>query len=95
MVANFGAALPAAQVTQALAYILDRLKNQVTRVMAMRALTQIVASSQSVSVASILSDATTTICGYMRIHSQNLKHESVIAMTALVKQHGTYLFVVN
>ncbi|XP_058488198.1 cullin-associated NEDD8-dissociated protein 2 [Solea solea] len=80
---HLGAELPGV-----LAIFLERLKNEITRLMAVRTLTLVAASPIKVDMSSILPEALSVLGSFLRKNQRALKLGSLACLTALVTHHA-------
>lgn len=82
--------LKAEQMKQLLKLLLDRLGNETTRISAMRTLLNIAKAEDKVDLTSILTDATATIVGFLKLQSRSSKQSALEALNVIVKNHGSH-----
>ncbi|XP_070701638.1 cullin-associated NEDD8-dissociated protein 2 [Pempheris klunzingeri] len=85
---HLGAELPGI-----LAIFLERLKNEITRLTAVRMLTLISASPLKISLASVLTEALSLLASFLRKNQRALKLATLACLTAMVTHHGASIKV--
>jgi cullin-associated NEDD8-dissociated protein 1 len=73
--------------TRLLHLLLERLKNETTRVAAMKTLSQ-VATSRVVDISPILPEAVATLAGFLKLAGRSLQQSSLEALDTLIVHHG-------
>ncbi|XP_054906325.1 cullin-associated NEDD8-dissociated protein 2 [Poeciliopsis prolifica] len=71
-----------------LGIFLDRLKNEITRLTAVKTLTLISASPQKIDMTSILPEALSVLGSFLRKNQRGLKLSTLACLTALVTHHA-------
>ncbi|XP_069387871.1 cullin-associated NEDD8-dissociated protein 2 [Paralichthys olivaceus] len=87
MVCHLGDHL-AAELQGVLVIFLERLKNEITRLTAVRTITLIAASPIKVNLSSILPEALSVLGSFLRKNQRTLKLGSLACLTALVTHHA-------
>ncbi|XP_069025660.1 cullin-associated NEDD8-dissociated protein 2 [Embiotoca jacksoni] len=77
-----------AELQGVLAIFLERLKNEITRLTAVRTITLIAASPLKVDLSSILAEALSVLGSFLRKNQRALKLGTLACLTALVTHHG-------
>jgi cullin-associated NEDD8-dissociated protein 1 len=75
------------QTARLLSLLLDRLKNETTRIAAIKTLSSIAASS-GCNLSPILTDSIATLASFLRLQSRSLKQSSLEALDIVIKNHG-------
>jgi cullin-associated NEDD8-dissociated protein 1 len=81
------------QTTRLLTLLLERLKNETTRIAAIKTLSAIAASNQDIDqdkidLSPILSDCIETMASFLKLQSRSLKQSSLEALDIVVTNHG-------
>ncbi|KAK4337023.1 hypothetical protein RND71_043999 [Anisodus tanguticus] len=76
------------ELTVALALLVERLKNEITRLTTIKAFTLIASSPFKINFAPYLGDALPILAGFLRKNQRNLKINSLILLDTLVKNYG-------
>ncbi|KAF6717417.1 Cullin-associated NEDD8-dissociated protein 1 [Oryzias melastigma] len=77
-----------AELQGVLAIFLERLKNEITRLTAVRTLSLIAASSLKIDLSSILDEALSVLGSFLRKNQRALKLSTLACLTALVTHHA-------
>uniref|UniRef100_A0A7N8WRG5 Cullin-associated and neddylation-dissociated 2 (putative) n=1 Tax=Mastacembelus armatus TaxID=205130 RepID=A0A7N8WRG5_9TELE len=77
-----------AELQGILAIFLERLKNEITRLTAVRTITLIAASPVKINLSSILSEALSVLGSFLRKNQRALKLSTLACLTALVTHHA-------
>uniref|UniRef100_UPI0037E85094 cullin-associated NEDD8-dissociated protein 2 n=1 Tax=Semicossyphus pulcher TaxID=241346 RepID=UPI0037E85094 len=77
-----------AELKGVLAIFLERLKNEITRLTAVRTITLVSASPLKIDLSSILSDALSVLGSFLRKNQRALKLGTLACLTALVSHHA-------
>ncbi|KAI3438734.1 hypothetical protein D9Q98_001153 [Chlorella vulgaris] len=78
-----------ADVAQVLRVLLDRLKNDITRLTAVKALATIARSPLNIDLSSVLAPALTELTGFLRKSNRQLRQASLAALAAIVSKDGS------
>lgn len=89
IVATLGDSLPAADLNTCLGILLDRLKNEITRVNAVKAVARIAQSNLKIDISSILADTVKELSSFLRKSNRQLKQSSLSALDSIVRHYGT------
>eukprot|EP01113_Clastostelium_recurvatum_P046299 TRINITY_DN809_c0_g1_i2.p1 TRINITY_DN809_c0_g1~~TRINITY_DN809_c0_g1_i2.p1 ORF type:complete len:1240 (+),score=410.29 TRINITY_DN809_c0_g1_i2:61-3780(+) len=89
LVATLGDAPTPDVLSKILALLLDRLRNEITRVTAVRALDKIAASPLHIDLSSALNDYTRELAGFLRKSNRQLRQASLHCLDNLIKGYGT------
>ncbi|PRW59351.1 cullin-associated NEDD8-dissociated 1 isoform B [Chlorella sorokiniana] len=87
-VASLGDAL-GADVAQVLRVLLDRLKNEVTRLAAVKALATIARSPLNIDLSSVLAPALAELTTFLRKANRQLRQAALTALEAIVRKDGS------
>lgn len=87
-VATLGDAL-GADVAQVLRVLLDRLKNEVTRLAAVKALATIARSPLNIDLSSVLAPALAELTTFLRKANRQLRQAALTALEAIVRKDGS------
>mmetsp|Transcript_31002 Transcript_31002/g.77547 ORF Transcript_31002/g.77547 Transcript_31002/m.77547 type:complete len:1225 (+) Transcript_31002:85-3759(+) len=90
LVARVGDAL-GAKLEEALPVMLERLRNEITRLTAVRAFEQIVASELPLALKEMVPPLLGELLGYLKKSNRSLRHASLLALNALVLGHASTL----
>ncbi|XP_023811120.1 cullin-associated NEDD8-dissociated protein 1-like [Oryzias latipes] len=77
-----------AELQGVLAIFLERLKNEITRLSAVRTLSLIAASSLKIDLSSILDETLSVLASFLRKNQRALKLSTLACLTALVTHHA-------
>ncbi|KAM6980352.1 cullin-associated NEDD8-dissociated protein 2 [Aplochiton taeniatus] len=77
-----------AELKDVLAIVLERLKNEITRLTAVRTLTLIAASPLKLDLSAILSEALSVLGSFLRKNQRALKLATLASLTTLVSHHS-------
>lgn len=89
IVSTLGDGLPPADLNACLALLLDRLRNEITRVNAVKAVARIAQSKLKIDISSILADTMKELATFLRKSNRQLKQSSLSALDSVVRQYGT------
>jgi cullin-associated NEDD8-dissociated protein 1 len=81
--------LTSAQTRRLLLLLLERLKNETTRITAIKTLS-IIAESSGIDLSPILADSITSMASFLNQQSRSLKQNSLDALVVVVTNHGSY-----
>eukprot|EP01111_Echinosteliopsis_oligospora_P003334 TRINITY_DN1530_c1_g2_i4.p1 TRINITY_DN1530_c1_g2~~TRINITY_DN1530_c1_g2_i4.p1 ORF type:complete len:1241 (+),score=375.18 TRINITY_DN1530_c1_g2_i4:377-4099(+) len=79
----------AAELSECFKILLDRLKNEITRVTAVKALSRISQAKLNVDMTPILSEAIKELSGFLRKSNRQLKQSSLSALNDIVTKYGS------
>jgi cullin-associated NEDD8-dissociated protein 1 len=92
LIANMGDRLGSAQLNQCLPVLLERLRNEITRLTAVRALTRVAQSPLRVDLAPVLcTDPIAVLAGFLRKNQRALKLSTLSLLDVLVCNYGDRL----
>jgi cullin-associated NEDD8-dissociated protein 1 len=80
------------QKTRLLELLLERLRNETTRIMAIKTLSTIAEASagdEKVDLSSVLADAIESMAGFLKLQSRSLKQSSLEALDIVIINHGS------
>ncbi|KAG8464070.1 hypothetical protein KFE25_000238 [Diacronema lutheri] len=89
MIAHVGDAL-GERLGAALLVLLDRLRNEITRLTAVRAFEAIATSPLNLDLGPTVAQLLTELCSYLRKSSRALRHASLLALHALTTRHARH-----
>jgi len=87
IISNFSDELKS-QLDESLKLLLDRLKNEITRLTAVRAFVQIASSSLRVDLTSVLGDVLMELATFLRKQNRQLKQSALSALIVFVQNYG-------
>lgn len=82
------ASLSTEQTTRLLALLLERLKNETTRIVAIKTLSAIAGTSSDLDLSPILADSIETMASFLKLQSRSLKQSALEALDTVVTHHG-------
>jgi len=88
LIAHMGDALAEDSKKKALSILLDRLKNEITRLTTVNVLIEIATSPLNIDISAILGDAVSELADYLRQNSRQLKQSCLRALDVLIRQYG-------
>ncbi len=91
VLAHFGDALTADASKKALDILLERLKNEITRLTSVNALIEIANSPLNIDIKAILPEAVQELANFLRQANRQLKQASLKALANLVRAYGKEL----
>eukprot|EP00743_Colponemidia_sp_Colp-15_P002918 GILK01003157.1.p1 GENE.GILK01003157.1~~GILK01003157.1.p1 ORF type:complete len:1261 (+),score=324.06 GILK01003157.1:67-3783(+) len=94
LLAVFGDVLTA-EIPSTLPLILERLRNEVTRVAAVKTLARISDASVDVDLRPILSDSIVELCTFLHKQSRSLKQLTLDTLSAVISKNGSYVAVAS
>jgi cullin-associated NEDD8-dissociated protein 1 len=89
LVALLGDVMVEADVTAVLHLLLERMTNEITRVVSLQTVGKIAKSPLKLDMACILADATEELANFLRQHSRSLKMESLQVISALIQSNSS------
>lgn len=98
LLSNLYSSLPVEKTSRLLSLLLERLKNETTRIAAIKNLSAIAAASGSntmdddntINLSPILSDSISTMSAFLKLQSRSLKQSTLEALDIIVTNHGSY-----
>jgi cullin-associated NEDD8-dissociated protein 1 len=78
-----------AELPAALALLLERLKNEITRLFAVKAISRIATSRLNVDISPILADTIKELASFLRKSNRQLKQTSLQALDDVIRKYGT------
>lgn len=97
LLSSLHASLPKEKQARLLTLLLERLKNETTRIAAIKTLSAIAAASSDgqmvddrIDLSPILGESITTIASFLRLQSRSLKQNSLESLDVIVTNHGSY-----
>ncbi|KAL6064787.1 Cullin-associated NEDD8-dissociated protein 1 [Balamuthia mandrillaris] len=88
LIARLGDELSAEQLQKALAILVDRLKNEITRITSVKAIIEISTSPLDIDLKAVLSDVVSELAAFLRQTNRQLKQVSLQALAVVVKNYG-------
>jgi len=88
IIANLGDELKA-ETPECLKILVERLSNEITRVVSIKALATIASSPLKIDLNPILTETVNQLSAFLRQNNRQLKQSSLITLTVIVKHHGT------
>eukprot|EP01090_Pellita_catalonica_P023354 TRINITY_DN955_c0_g1_i2.p1 TRINITY_DN955_c0_g1~~TRINITY_DN955_c0_g1_i2.p1 ORF type:complete len:1220 (+),score=270.34 TRINITY_DN955_c0_g1_i2:48-3707(+) len=88
LIAHMGDSLPEDKLQEALTILLDRIKNEITRLTSVNVLIEIAVSPLNVDVKSILADAVSELADYLRQTNRQLKQACLKALDTVTRSYG-------
>lgn len=88
LLSSLHASLSDQQCARLLSLLLDRLKNETTRIAAIKTLASIAAAESGCSLASILGESVQTLASFQRLQSRSLKQSALEALDIIVQKDG-------
>jgi len=88
LLSSLHASLKDDQVSRMQSLLLDRLKNETTRIAAIKTLSSIAGAESSCSLEPILGESVQTLASFQRLQSRSLKQSSLEALDIIVKKDG-------
>jgi len=96
LLSNLFPSLSPEQTSRLLGLLLERLKNETTRIAAIKTISEIAAAASSSSSSStpldlspILGDSIVTMSGFLKLQSRSLKQSALRALDIVLTNHGT------
>ena len=88
LLSSLHSSLSEAQIARLLSLLLDRLKNETTRMAAIKTLAAIAGAESSCSLSSILGESVQTLASFQRLQSRSLKQSALEALDIVVRKDG-------
>lgn len=79
----------AAELPASLSMLLDKLRNEITRIFAVKALARIATSKLSIDISPILADSVKELSSFLRKNNRQLKQSSLQTLDDVVKKYGS------
>ena len=76
------------ETTRLLTLLLERLKNETTRIVAIKTLSTIAGSSSELNLTPILSESIETMASFLKLQSRSLKQSALESLDTVVTHHG-------
>ena len=76
------------QTSRLLGLLLERLKNETTRIAAIKTISVIAGASSELDLSPILSDSIETMSGFLKLQSRSLKQSALQALDTVLTHHG-------
>lgn len=78
-----------AELPASLGLLLDKLRNEITRIFAVKALSRIATSRLNIDITPILADSLKELASFLRKNNRQLKQSSLQALDDIVKKYGS------
>eukprot|EP00357_Protocruzia_adherens_P030504 CAMPEP_0115033814 /NCGR_PEP_ID=MMETSP0216-20121206/40191_1 /TAXON_ID=223996 /ORGANISM="Protocruzia adherens, Strain Boccale" /LENGTH=1233 /DNA_ID=CAMNT_0002412403 /DNA_START=112 /DNA_END=3813 /DNA_ORIENTATION=- len=85
--ARFGDQIPKSKVTESMGYLIDRLKNEVTRLATLRGFIAISKSPVNADIAGNLAEIMPELCSFLKKQSRSLRLITLEALNGLIKRY--------
>eukprot|EP01101_Sappina_pedata_P010265 TRINITY_DN6421_c0_g1_i1.p1 TRINITY_DN6421_c0_g1~~TRINITY_DN6421_c0_g1_i1.p1 ORF type:complete len:1230 (+),score=583.62 TRINITY_DN6421_c0_g1_i1:92-3691(+) len=87
LLANLGSSVDS-EVAESLKILIDRLSNEITRLVTIKAFALIASSPLNVDMSSVLADCVTSLSAFLRQNNRQLKQSSLSTLNVIVKNYG-------
>jgi cullin-associated NEDD8-dissociated protein 1 len=102
LLSSLHATLDKSKETRLLQLLLERLRNETTRIAAIKTISNIAASSRDdsmddhrIDLSPILSESISVMASFMKLQSRSLKQSALEALDTIVKNHGSHPALAN